>query len=60
MSRYELHIQCKACREGRHLDCSEKVNQNNSSVLIKCACENCKPRFSTDDTNYVKMGEAAN
>jgi hypothetical protein len=23
-------------------------------------CENCKPRFSTDDTNYVKTGEAAN
>ena len=42
MSRYELHIQCKACREGRHLDCSEKVNQNQNSILIKCACNKCK------------------
>jgi hypothetical protein len=42
MSQYELHIQCKACREGRHLDCLEKVNQNQISILIKCTCNKCK------------------
>jgi len=48
MSRYEVQIECKACREGMHQICSGKRLWNNhtsdSIVSIRCTCDYCKER----------------
>jgi hypothetical protein len=36
------------------------INVGTIGKISLFLCENCRPRFSTDDTNYVKIGEAAN
>jgi len=41
MTKYELHIQCKACREGRHVSCSQRVASGYHSVVINCTCQLC-------------------
>ena len=36
------------------------VKVGSKGRIFLLLCENCKPRFSTDDANYVKTGETAN
>lgn len=46
MNKYDLYITCKACREGRHSDCSAKQgchdNYDLNAVTISCTCDYCK------------------
>jgi hypothetical protein len=43
-SRYELTIECKACREELHDYCTERqtVNDYTNQVRIRCTCKYCK------------------
>jgi hypothetical protein len=43
-SRFDLHTECKACREGHHFGCSSnhKTKIDSSIVNISCTCRNCK------------------
>jgi len=41
MNKYELHIECKACREGRHASCSQRVDLGYHYVVINCTCQLC-------------------
>jgi hypothetical protein len=43
-SRFDLHTECKACREGHHHSCSsqDRTNIDNSFVNISCTCISCK------------------
>jgi hypothetical protein len=43
-SRYELKIECKACRGELHDYCTEKqiVNNYTNQVRTKCTCKYCK------------------
>jgi len=43
-SRFDLHIECKACHEGHHYNCSSKdrTNIDNSVMNIGCTCKRCK------------------
>ncbi len=36
------------------------INVGTTGKISLFLCENCKPRFSTDNNNYVKISEAAN
>ena len=36
--RYELFIECKACREGNHHNCSGVKNREDVLVEIGCIC----------------------
>jgi hypothetical protein len=36
------------------------VKVGSKGRIFLLLCENCKPRFSTDDANHVNIGEAAN
>jgi hypothetical protein len=41
LSRYELFIKCKACREGNHHECSYDKNSHDDIVQIICSCLDC-------------------
>jgi len=36
------------------------INVGTIGKISLFLCENCRPRFSTDNNNHVKIGEAAN
>jgi hypothetical protein len=36
------------------------INVGTTGKISLFLCENCRPRFSTDDVNHVNIGEAAN
>jgi len=42
MTAYELYIECKACREGNHNNCSQRADSDYHSVTINCTCTSCK------------------
>ncbi|HEY6164907.1 MAG TPA: hypothetical protein VIW25_08345 [Nitrososphaeraceae archaeon] len=44
MSYFDLHTECKACREGHHYGCSSKgrTNIDSSIVNLICTCRSCK------------------
>jgi hypothetical protein len=43
MSRYELQIECKACREGRHAQCSETTaDLKYQCIVVRRMCKRCK------------------
>jgi hypothetical protein len=51
MSKYELFIECRFCREGRHDECSSKPKMgaydsrpfsDNDIVNIRCLCKQCQ------------------
>src|SRR4051812_5526092 len=46
MNRYELFIECKACREASHHNCSGIKRGLDNNVQIKCMCLICKGRNS--------------
>jgi hypothetical protein len=57
VSRYELFIQCKACRTSNHSECSGKRFRSDdcdyNMVAINCTCSYCKDVGTTkvaDDT----------
>ena len=39
---------------------SVAVKVGSKGTISLLLCENCRPRFSTDDTNHAKIGDAAN
>jgi hypothetical protein len=41
MIKYELHIECKACREGKHASCSQRADSGYRCVVINCTCQLC-------------------
>ena len=41
MNHYELYIECKACREGNHYECSHGKNIQEGIVQIICHCLVC-------------------
>lgn len=36
------------------------INVGTKGTISLFLCENCRPRFSTDDANYIKKSETAN
>jgi hypothetical protein len=36
------------------------INVGTKGTISLFLCEKCRPRFSTDDANYIKISEAAN
>lgn len=42
MNNYELFIECKACRQGEHENCSQKLDSKYHCVVIRCTCKTCK------------------
>ena len=38
---YTLFIECKACRNGNHIDCSSKQGNEDTLVRISCTCLLC-------------------
>ena len=57
MSKYELFIQCKSCRQKNHIDCSsrkrarDKDNSDDSIVQIICICEYCTHKQQTESSH---------
>ena len=44
MNQYELYIECKACREENHEDCSGGRTGSDNIVQIRCTCLSCKKK----------------
>jgi hypothetical protein len=36
------------------------INVGTTGKISLFLCEDCRPKFSTDDANYIKISEAAN
>jgi hypothetical protein len=36
------------------------INVGTTGTISLFQCEKCRPRFSTDDANYIKISEASN
>jgi hypothetical protein len=36
------------------------INVETKGTISLFLCENCRPKFATDDANYTKISEAAN
>jgi hypothetical protein len=53
MSKYELNIECKACREGDHHNCSGGKKGFDNIVQIRCSCSFCK-KWGMDKVNGRK------
>ncbi len=39
--QYTLSIECKACRDGNHLECHGIKNKEDKMVIIECTCFRC-------------------
>jgi hypothetical protein len=48
-SRFDLHTECKACRQGHHYSCSgqDRTNIDKNIVNISCTCKRCKEQAAT-------------
>jgi hypothetical protein len=59
MSRYELYIECKACRDGNHDECTERNNVSDDIIHISCTCQSCKRKStkSTTEANGIDISE---
>jgi hypothetical protein len=63
MNRYEVSIECKACHDGNHCDCSGGKKRQNNIVEIRCTCLFCRKRIAVKDSDdctweYNKDGQA--
>jgi hypothetical protein len=59
MSRYELQIECKACRDGNHDECTGRNSVSDNIVHIRCTCQSCKEKNtrSTTEANGIDISE---
>jgi hypothetical protein len=61
LSRYELFIECRPCREAKHRECAGRRRCNedvieNNMVNIRCTCEYCKLRHKNSSVETA-VGE---
>jgi hypothetical protein len=61
MYKYELIIECNACREGNHCDCSGENKGQDNIVQIRCICLFCKRKTITVENGQAleSVGEPA-
>jgi len=58
LNQYELYIECKACRDGNHDECTGRNNLSDNIVCIRCTCQTCKKkRTKTRKTNGIDISE---
>ena len=44
ISKYNLYIECKSCREGKHQDCSKNTHSADDVVHLVCTCKYCSKK----------------